>query len=50
LNRLHALSLLLLIFCVSILAGVQSTDATISGVVVDTTGGVITNAEIEILN
>jgi len=50
LNRIHALSLLLLIFCAPILASAQSTDATISGVVVDPSGKVITDAVIEILN
>ena len=49
-KRLHALSLLLSIFCASILAGAQSTDATISGVVVDTAGKVITGAGIELLS
>ncbi|WP_035351586.1 TonB-dependent receptor [Edaphobacter aggregans] len=42
--------LLLLILCVTIFATAQSTDATISGVVVDTSGGVIPDADILILN
>jgi hypothetical protein len=50
LKRLYALSLLLLIFCASMLARAQSTDATISGVVVDPSGKVIVDAGIEILN
>jgi hypothetical protein len=49
-KHLRALSLLLLISCASILASAQSTDATISGVVVDPSGKAITDAEIEVLN
>jgi hypothetical protein len=41
---------MLLILCASILAGAQSTDATISGVVVDPVGKVIPDAKIEIVN
>ena len=46
----HTLLLLLLTLCVSMLANAQSTDATVSGVVVDPTGKVIPDAEIEIVN
>lgn len=49
-NTNRSLSLLLMILCASILAGAQSTDATLSGVVVDTAGKDITNADIEIMN
>ena len=49
-NLNRTISLPLMILCASILAGAQSTDATLSGVVVDTAGKVITNAGIEILN
>jgi hypothetical protein len=42
--------LLLLILCAPILADAQSTDATISGVVVDPSGKVIPEADIEVLN
>ena len=45
-----AFPLLLLIFCAMISASAQSTDATISGVVVDPTGKVIPGAEVEIVN
>jgi hypothetical protein len=45
-----ALCLLLMILCVSTLAVAQSTDATISGSVVDSSGRVITDADIQILN
>lgn len=45
-----ALCLLLLILCATIMAGAQSTDATVSGVVVDPSGKVIQDADIEILN
>lgn len=44
------LRLLLLILCVTIFATAQSIDATISGVVVDTSGRVIPDADILILN
>lgn len=47
---LSALPLLLLILCATISASAQSTDATISGVVVDSTGKVIPGAGIEIVN
>lgn len=47
---LRILSLLLLILCATNLLKAQSTDATISGVVVDPSGKVITDAVIEILN
>lgn len=47
---IHAVSLLLLIICSTTLVSAQSTDATLSGVVVDPAGKVITNADIEILN
>ena len=43
-------SLLLLILCVLRLANAQSTNATISGVVLDPSGKVIIDADIEILN
>jgi len=45
-----ALCLLLLIFCTSPFVIAQSTNATISGIVVDATGKVIANADIEIVN
>lgn len=45
-----AFPLLLLILCATIWATAQSTDATISGVVVDPSGKVIQDASIEILN
>ncbi|MCU1226206.1 MAG: TonB-dependent receptor plug [Edaphobacter sp.] len=44
------LRLLLLILCVTVFATAQSTDATISGLVVDTSGRVIPDADILILN
>lgn len=47
---LSAFHLMLLILCASVLASAQSTDATISGVVVDPTGKVIPDAAIEIVN
>lgn len=47
---LSALHLLLLIFCASIFTSAQSTDATVSGVVVDPAGKVISDAGIEIIN
>lgn len=47
---IHAVFLLLLILCASTLASAQSTDATLSGVVFDPAGQVITGADIEILN
>lgn len=47
---LRDLPLLLLILCVTIPASAQSTDATLSGVVVDTTGRIITDATVETLN
>lgn len=47
---LSAFYLLLLILCTSILAGAQSTNATLSGIVVDPSGSVIQDADIEILN
>jgi Carboxypeptidase regulatory-like domain len=50
LKYLRILSLLLLILCATNLLKAQSTDATISGVVVDPSGKVITDAVIEILN
>jgi hypothetical protein len=50
LNPNRSFSLLLMILCASIFAGAQSTDATISGEVVDPAGRVITQANIEILN
>ena len=49
-KSLSAFYLLLLILCASILANAQSTDATLSGVVVDPSGKIIQDAEIEILN
>jgi hypothetical protein len=45
-----ACRLVLLLFCVVPLAIAQSTDATMSGVVVDTSGRAISDAAIEILN
>jgi hypothetical protein len=45
-----ALCLLLMILCVTTFAVAQSTDATISGLVVDSSGRVITDADIQILN
>ena len=48
-KHLHSLSLLLLILCAPRLATAQSTNAAISGVVVDPAGKVIADAEIEIL-
>lgn len=45
-----ALRLLLLFLCTTSLALAQSTDATISGVVVDPSGRVIPDAAIEIVN
>jgi Carboxypeptidase regulatory-like domain len=50
LKNLSALSLLLLILYATISAHAQSTDATISGVVVDPAGKTIPGAEIEIVN
>jgi len=50
LKLFHTLLLLLLTLCVSMLANAQSTDATVSGVVVDPAGKVIPSAEIEIVN
>jgi hypothetical protein len=50
LKSFRALHLLLLILCVTMPASTQSTDATISGVVVDTSDKIITDANIEILN
>jgi Carboxypeptidase regulatory-like domain/TonB dependent receptor len=50
LKYFSALSLLLLLLCVTISASAQSTDAAISGVVVDPAGKVITDAEVEIVN
>jgi hypothetical protein len=50
LRCLCALQLLLFALCATTLAVAQSTDATISGVVVDTSGKVIPDAGIEILN
>lgn len=47
---LSALHLLLLILCATTFALAQSTDATISGVVVDPAGKVIPDAAIEIVN
>lgn len=47
---LSALPLVLLILCATISANAQSTNATISGVVVDSSGKVIPDADIEILN
>ncbi len=49
-NNLCALRLLLLILCVPAFIVAQSTDATISGLVVDPSGRVIPDADIEILN
>jgi hypothetical protein len=46
----HTLLLLLLTLCVSMLLDAQSTNATLSGVVVDSAGKVIPDAMIEILN
>jgi Carboxypeptidase regulatory-like domain/TonB dependent receptor/TonB-dependent Receptor Plug Domain len=40
----------LLFFCVTIFANAQSTDATISGIVIDPSGKVIVDADIEILS
>ncbi len=45
-----ALYLLLLILCATLWTGAQSTDATISGVVVDPSGKVIPGAGVEIVN
>ena len=45
-----ALRLLLLILCVTTLSIAQSTDATISGLIVDPSGRVIPDADIEVLN
>jgi hypothetical protein len=45
-----ALCLLLMILCVTTLAVAQSTDATISGLVVDSSGRVIPDADIQILS
>jgi Carboxypeptidase regulatory-like domain len=50
LKSFRALHLLLLIICLTIPASPQSTNATLSGVVVDLSGKVITDADIEILN
>jgi ABC-type multidrug transport system fused ATPase/permease subunit len=50
LKYLYVFVPLLIILCATISASVQSTDATISGVVVDSTGRVIPDAEIEIMN
>ncbi|WP_353072013.1 TonB-dependent receptor [Tunturiibacter gelidoferens] len=44
------LRLLLLIFCATTFVIAQSTDATISGLVIDSSGKVIVGAEIEVLN
>ncbi len=49
-KRLHILSLLFLLFCTLTLVSAQSTDATISGEVLDPSGKVMINAEVEILN
>ena len=49
-KRFRTLRLLLLMLCVTTFAIAQSTDATISGLVVDPSGRVVPNAEIEILN
>ena len=49
-KRLHVFPLLLFILCAAISTFAQSTDATISGVVVDPSAKVIQNADIEILN
>ncbi len=46
----HTLPLLLLTLCVSMQLDAQSTNATLSGVVVDCAGKVIPDAMIEILN
>lgn len=46
----HFPSLLLLILCVTVVARAQSTEATLSGEVVDPSGKVIPHAAIEILN
>jgi len=50
LKYIFAFSLLLLILCSTTLVIAQSTNATLSGVVVDPAGKVITDADIEILN
>jgi hypothetical protein len=50
LKPIHAFPLLLLILCATTFTLAQSTDGTISGVVVDPFGKVIPAAEIEILN
>jgi len=50
LKLFHSLLLLLLTLSVSMLLDAQSTSATLSGVVVDPTGKVIPDAEIEIVN
>jgi hypothetical protein len=50
LKRFCALYLLLLILFATSIAGSQSTDATISGLVVDPSGNVLADADIEILN
>ena len=46
----HAVSLLLLTLCSTTLSSAQSTNATLSGVVVDSAGKAITDVNIEILN
>jgi hypothetical protein len=50
LKRFCALYLLLLILFATSISDSQSTDATISGLVVDPSGNVIADADIEILN
>jgi hypothetical protein len=50
LKYICALRLLLLILCVTALSIAQSTDTTISGLIVDPSGRVIPDADIEILN
>ena len=49
-KRFFALDLLLLILAATTISGSQSTDATMSGLVLDPSGKAIPNAEIEILN
>ena len=49
-RHLSALCLLLLTLCVALLARAQSTNATLSGIIVDPAGKAIPGAEIQILN
>lgn len=47
---LSSFNLLLWFVCVATISGAQSTNATLSGIVVDSAGGIIQDADIEILN